>query len=392
MSTTFDHTSPDISGPAFWDAIHELQSLGPLVWVESNGGFWAATSYEIVLRMAQDWDTFSSSQGVAHPRLSPEQMPYIMPIDYDPPIQRSYRRQLNPLFTPREMAGHEESIRSIADELIDPFIGRGSCDIVAEFARKFPGTVFFRLIVCCGDDDFRAIEPVARTMTFTTDGDERAAASRAFRSWAARVLEGSKEGPEASEVVDAVRCLGERGETLTDDQCRSGLAILAQGGIGTSASLLGAAMRFMAEDRSLQERVRADLSLVPALMEESLRLEPPLPITFRTVTRDVEIGEKHLAAGDKVALLFGAANRDPAVYEHPDDVDIDRARQRHVAFGAGPHRCIGSNLARLQVRVALEQLIARLSPFWIPDRSQLQYASKQARGLLSMPLAFAPSQ
>src|SRR5947207_10088627 len=125
----FDHLAPDLDGDAFWDAIRELQSHGPLVWVENYDGYWAATSYDVVLRMAQDWETFSSAQGVALQRPSPEVMPYIMPIDVDPPRQRIYRKNVNPYLVPKVVSPLEASIRDIADELIDTFVERGGCDI-----------------------------------------------------------------------------------------------------------------------------------------------------------------------------------------------------------------------------------------------------------------------
>src|SRR5205085_10882952 len=133
-------------------------------------GYWGATSHEVVLRIAQDWKTFSSSEGILFPgRTSPDIMPWVMPLEIDPPRHKAYRKQVNPQLTPDKVSVHAEAIRGIADELIDAFVDRGSCDIATEFARLFPGTVFFRLIVECGDADFRSVEPVARVMTFAKD-------------------------------------------------------------------------------------------------------------------------------------------------------------------------------------------------------------------------------
>ena len=150
-------------------------------------------------------------------------------------------------------------------------------------------------------------------------------------------------------------------------------------------------MRVLCEQPDLQERVRDDPSLIPRLIEECLRLETPLPLMFRTATRDVEVAGQHIEKGDKVGLFFGAANRDPTVFDHPGEVDLDRPHFRHMTFGAGVHRCIGSNLARLQIRVAMEQLVSRLSPFWIPEGAVIEYSTLQARGPSSIPLEFAPS-
>jgi cytochrome P450 len=391
-AATFDHLSPDIVGPQFWDAVRELQRHGPLTWVESNGGFWAATSYEMVLRVLQDWHTFSNAEGVVHPgRPSPDVMPYTMPLDFDPPRQRPYRQQVNPHLTPKMVAPYEGPIRDIADELIDTFISRGSCDLCVDFARKFPGTLFFRLVVRSTDEEFRTVERQARVMTFAKDQQERAKAGVELRAWASRVFQSRAHQPEQHDIVNAVMHLRDTGAPFADHELLSGLAILAQGGIGTSASAIASTMRILCEHPDLQARVREDRGLIPALVEESLRLEPPLPLMFRTVTSDVEMGGQQLKLGQKVCVLFGAANRDPAVFDRPDEVDIGRPHNRHLAFGAGPHRCIGSNLARLQIRVAMEQLVARLSPFWIPEGATLEYSSHQARSLSSMPLVFTPA-
>jgi cytochrome P450 len=137
--------------------------------------------------------------------------------------------------------------------------------------------------------------------------------------------------------------------------------------------------------------VRADQSLIPDLVEEVLRLESPVPIMFRTAQRDVEVDGQQVRAGDKICLIFGAAGRDPAVFDHPDQVDLDRPHCRHLSFGAGVHRCIGSNLARLQIRIAIQQLLARLGPFRIPDGAEVGYSSRQSRGPSSIPLAFSPA-
>lgn len=388
-AVTFDFTSAEVRGPAYWDAVRELQRHGPLTRVESNGGFWAATGHDVVLRMAQDWETFSSGEGVALNRPAPDVLPYIMPIDIDPPRQKAYRRRLNPHFTPKALAHLADAIRQIAGELIDTFVQQGHCDIAVDFARKFPGTVFFRLVVTCSDEDFHRIEPSARMISFESDDPEkftRAAAN--FREWAAKVLATRQDQTAAHDVIDAVQHLGDTGYPFADHELLSGLQILAQGGIGTSSSAIGVIMKVLAQLPGLQDRIRRDPTLIPALIEECLRLEPPVPLMFRTATRDIEVASKHIKQGDKVGLLFAAANRDPDVFPHPDEVDIDRPTNRHLTFGAGPHRCIGSNLARLQIRIAIEALLDRLGPFRIPDGAEIAYLSGQARGPASVPLEF----
>jgi cytochrome P450 len=384
---TFDYTSEAVAGPRLWEVIRDLRRGGPLVWVESNGGHWVTTTYETALRVLQDWRTFSSAEGITYPRSSPEVLPYFMPQEFDPPRQRPYRQHINPYLTPAKIVRYEDRIRDIANELIDTFIHEGAFDVCKEFARRFPGTVFFRLIAESSDEEFRSVEPHARIVAFTTDPHQRAEAAARVRAWASQVFEARAAQPERGDIVDAVRHLRATGAAFSDDELLTGLAILAMGGIGTSSSAIGSIMRLLSEHRDVQRRVRQDLDLVPAVVEETLRMEPPLSMVFRTVTRPVPEPGREMQPGEKVCVLFGAANRDPAVFERPDEFDIDRPHDRHLTFSGGPHRCIGSNLARLQIRIAIEQLLLRLGEFRIAEGASVEYAPPNlARSVWSLPI------
>jgi cytochrome P450 len=290
------------------------------------------------------------------------------------------------------MSGLEDGMRVIADDLIDGFVERGRCDIAEEFARKFPGTVFFHLVVGADDDDVRRLEPLARIIGFDADLAKRGEAIGHLRRWVAGVFAARAFQPDSSGVVQAVRCLRDTGVDFTDEELYTGFEILALGGLGTSADLIGGIVCILSRDPDLQQRVRSDLGLVPALIEEALRLEPPLTVAFRTATCDVTIAGHDVKKGEKVGLFFGAANRDPAVFDHPHQVDVDRTQNPHLTFSAGVHRCIGSNLARLQVKVATERLLTRLSPFRIPDGERVEYMTRQERGPSSVPLEFPPGK
>lgn len=387
----FDIYSPDLRGDRYWAALDELRSHGPLVWVESLGGYWAATSYELVRHMAVDWETFSSAQGVSVPRPAPDVQPYIMPIEKDPPRQLLFRRKVNPHLTPASVARLESSIGEVADVLIDTFVERGSCDLSLDFARKFPGTVFFRLVIPEGDGTLPLLEQWVRTLSFDPDPAKKGEAFQHMSDWSRGVLErhASQREP-GDDIVDAILQLRDDDPDATDTDLVTGVGLLAQGGIGTSAQLISSITKTLCDDPALQTRVREDLSLVPRLVEEVLRTEPPVTAMFRTATRDVELAGQQIRAGDKVGLFFVAANRDPEVFERPDELDIDRITNPHVAFGLGTHRCAGSSLARLQVRIAVERLLTRLSPFQVPAGAEIEYMTASQRGPSSIPLEFFP--
>jgi cytochrome P450 len=360
--------------------------------VNDHDGYWAVTRYAAVRAIAQDHQTFVSGLGVSLDRPTEAQQPYVMPIEIDPPRQREYRRRVNPHLAPVAVAEFEAAIREIADGLIDQFVERGECDIAVDFARVLPGTVFFRLVAGADDDTLAELEPLARTLSFDLDPTRRAEAAALMRDWASSLLE-SRSSPSApTDVVDAVRSLKADAGQFADHELNSGLQILAQGGIGTSAQLIGAVVVLLSAHQDVQTRVRNNPSLIPGLVEESLRLEPPVAMMLRTAVLDTQVSGVTVHAGDRVALLYGAANRDPAVFERPHEFDIDRAINPHVAFGLGVHRCIGSNLARLQVRIAIEQLLARLGPFEIPSGGKVEYVSAGQRGPISIPLVFEASE
>jgi cytochrome P450 len=388
----FDIYSPELCGSPYWSALRELRGLGELVWVESVGGFWAALSYDLVRRLAQDWEMFSSAQGVSIPRPGPEVQPYIMPIEKDPPRQQVFRREVNPHLTPAALVGLEDSIRDIADELIDSFVEQGLCDLSVDFARKLPGTVFFRLVIPEGEETLGGLEQWVRMLSFDPDVKRKGEAATHIRDWANGVLDRhTSRAPEATgDIVDAIIGLRENAAGFTETELNSGVGLLAQGGIGTSAQLIGSTVNVLCERPHLQARVRADLHLASSLVEEVLRTEPPVTVMFRTATRDVEMAGQRILKGDKVGLFFAAANRDPGVFDRPDEIDIDRQANPHVAFGLGAHRCAGSNLARLQVRVAVEQLLTRLSPFRVRSDATVEYMTASQRGPSSIPLEFAP--
>jgi cytochrome P450 len=387
----FDIYSPELCGSSYWSALRALRGLGELVWVESVGGFWAALSYDLVRRLAQDWEMFSSAQGVSVPRPGPEVQPYIMPIEKDPPRQLVFRREVNRHLTPAALAGLEQSIRDIADELIDTFIEQGSCDLSLDFARKLPGTVFFRLVIPEGAETLGHLEQWVRMLSFDPDVKRKGEAAAHIRDWASGVLDRhSSRAPEAmGDIVDAIIGLQDNAAGFTETELNTGVGLLAQGGIGTSAQLISSTVNALCERPQLQARVGADLRLVPNLVEEVLRTEPPVTVMFRTATRDIEIAGQRVLTGDKVGLFFASANRDPRVFDRPDEVDIDRQANAHVAFGLGAHRCAGSNLARLQVRVAVEQLLTRLSPFRISAGATVEYMTASQRGPSCIPLEFA---
>ena len=222
----------------------------------------------------------------------------------------------------------------------------------------------------------------------TVDG--RVEAFHEMETWCASYLESRDAGPRRDDLVDTLLNELPRNLPLSrDDQVRA-LLLLIQGGFGTSANLLGAITRVLCERPELQERVRDQPILVPSLVEECLRLETPNPYMARYATKNTEIGGCPIAAGDWVLMMFAGANRDPRMFADPTNVDLDREVKRHLSFGVGVHRCIGSNLARLQVRVAAEELLLAIEDLRLQPDATVTYYGSQTRGVASLPVTFRP--
>jgi cytochrome P450 len=245
------------------------------------------------------------------------------------------------------------------------------------------------LVIPEGDDTLPLLENWVRTLSFDPDPAKKGEAFQHMSEWSRGVLERHASDPAAGhDIVDAILELREDDPDSTETDLVTGVGLLAQGGIGTSAQLISSIVKALCDDPGLQTRVRGDLQLVPKLVEEVLRTEPPVTAMFRTATRDVELLGRQIRQGDRIALFFAAANRDADVFERPDELDIDRISNPHVAFGLGTHRCAGSSLARLQVRIAVERLLTRLSPFQVPAGAEVEYMTAAQRGPSSIPLEF----
>jgi cytochrome P450 len=247
--------------------------------------------------------------------------------------------------------------------------------------------VFFTVVLDVGTDEIDAMRDMSHRFSYETV-DKRVEAFHEMEEWCGSYLERRAGEPRRDDVVDTLLYDLPRELAVTrDDQIRA-LLLLVQGGFGTSANLLGAITRVLCERPDIQERVQDRPVLVPALVEECLRLETPNPYMARYATKDTEIGGCPIAAGDWVLMMFAGANRDPRTFADANNIDLDRNVKRHLSFGVGVHRCIGSNLARLQVRIAIEELLLAVEDLRIQRDAIVTYYGSQTRGVASLPVTF----
>jgi cytochrome P450 len=388
----FDHLSDELA-QALPETMGRMRRLCPVARSEEHGGFWVVSSYDEALAVAQDWATYSSAHG-----LSITASPGVvrnLPVEADPPQQYIFKRLVNPFFTPSAVARWEPRTRDLVNELIDGFTGAGRGQRRAEFmdafARPLPSRAFFELAVNAPAQDLAKVSALASTSS--TPNDPRARECwLGLHQWVRDFIAQRRGQPPRGDVVDAVIAADIDGRPITDDEIAGTVQLLILGGLETTAGALGLAMVRLCRDHELQRALRGNPRLIPAAVEESLRLDPSFVSVGRTAVADAELAGHAIARGDKVLIHWASANRDGGEFPGPDRFDLARERNRHLAFGAGPHRCVGSSLARMNLRIALEELLRRLDDITLDTGPEpaARYHAGLTRSPLSVPIRFTP--
>lgn len=397
---SFDPHDPELVADPY-PTFAEMRSRCPVSRSEQYGGFWAVTGHQAMYEVTHDADTFVSGQGVTLPSFGNPRP--LIPLELDGEIHRHYRRILSPLFSPRSVAKLEPAIHEIADDLIDAFIERGEADLVTDFSRVLPAAVLAHMMGV-------GQEVVPR-----------------FTDWAFRIIEANPANPEAasfaaigelyayfSQLIDELRAdvRNTQGSVEFTDDEQNMLKILLRstiddeplaredivdtlflnvlGGADTTNSVIGTTLLYLSRNAEAREKLASDPGAIDLAMDEFLRVETPIQGLARTASRDMELAGQNLKAGDKVLLCYGAANRDPAVYDDPDALILDRGDTRHFAFGSGKHRCLGTHVARLQYRIAIQQILTRLPDFHVTPGQDVTWAQGTTRSLHHFPVSFTP--
>jgi cytochrome P450 len=293
-----------------------------------------------------------------------------IPLEYDPPVHTVFRHALQPLFNPNRMNALEPRIRSIMTELIDGFAARGSAEFISEFAHELPARVFLALMGWPLEDAPMFTEATDTTLHGIPGASEeeslaaRAEAAGRMMSYFAAVVADRRSGSaDASDVTASIinsdiEIDGELRQFTDDELCNIFMLLLIAGLHTTQGSLAWGIMHLGAHPQQRATLV-ADPSLIPGAVEEVLRMEAAVS-AGRSVVHDTELGGVRLRAGDQLLVILAGANRDGREFDNPDNVEVTRTPNRHLSFGTGPHRCLGSHLARVVLRIAFEELLRRL--------------------------------
>jgi cytochrome P450 len=285
-------------------------------------------------------------------------------MDSDPPEHPEYKRLLLPRFAPAAVAGMEQDVRDLARGLVEDIAGRGEADLYETLCKPLPMLLITRLLGIESDEAFWAwTDMLIYGRVDGAGSDEIRAAADSLYGFLAAQIADRRATPGRDDLISLLLRGEVEGRPYREDEILDLCFFLLIAGLENTAFGIRATLRHLAVEPAHRAAVLADPSLVHNLVEQSLRLYAPVTALCRTATRDTEVAGQTIAQGERVLLLFGSANRDPAVFPDADCFHLDRRDGRHVAFGIGPHRCVGSNLARLEMRVAVEETLRLIPDF-----------------------------
>jgi cytochrome P450 len=388
--TDWDHADPayNQNAPQIWD---QLRGTCPVAHTDRYGGAWLPVSHADVSAVARDTDHFSSEGAVLAnkpPRdqwISTAPIGGAPPITSDPPFHADARRLLLPAFSPQVVAEWEPEIRRLCNELIDNMGDGDTVDAAVQYAQNIPVYVIARMLGLPLEDSDYFRETVHMVLEeIGAEFGERQGAFEKLDAYLTMHVQDHIDNPK-DDLIGFLLNAKIFDQPLSPEHVVGTIILLMVAGIDTTWSSIGSSIWHLAQHPSDLHRMVNEPELLPTAIEELLRMYAPVTMA-RIVSQDAEIGGCPVKAGDSVLLPFPAANRDPEVFPDADKVIIDREENRHVAFGLGIHRCLGSNLARLELRIAVEVFIQRFPKFELADPSTVTWSLGQVRGPRKLPV------
>jgi cytochrome P450 len=386
-ATDFSHLEPEWSADPY-PIQDDLRQRCPIARTDRFGGGWLPVRYEDVAAIAYDTERFSSRSIImGNFRPPPELAPVggSPPISSDPPFHHDARKLLLPAFTKGAVAKLEPATRAFCHSLIDAFEGRDVVDAAYDYAQHIPMRVIADMLGFPQEDGPRFREFVESTLeAINLPPEERMARMGKLFDYLLAQIHDHLDRPREDLTTFLIN-VELYGRKLAADHVAGTMALLLIAGIDTTWSAIGASLWHLAKTPADRERLLAEPALLPTAMEEFLRAYAPVTMA-RLVKEDMSWHGADMKADDWILLSFPAANRDPAQFDRAGDVVIDRAVNRHAAFGLGIHRCVGSHLARMELRVALEVWLERIRSFSLDDPSAVRWSAGQIRGPRTLPL------
>jgi cytochrome P450 len=390
-STDFDHTDEVWSDDPYpiWD---DLRQRCPVAHSERFGGTWLPITHELISQVAYDTDNFTSrAVVVSEQRPGPDDLPAPIggapPITSDPPFHHLARRLLLPAFAPKRVEELTPFTRDLCQLLIDDLIGRDDVDAATDYAQHIPVQVIAKMLGFPLEDAdyFRHIIHmiIEEGVNVAAESEEREREASDIDAYFDAQIEDHRKNPRDDLTTFLLEAELD-GQKLAHEHVRGTMILLLVAGIDTTWSAIGASLWHLAQHPADRQRLTEDPAVWPFAIEEFLRAYAPVTMA-RMVAQDCELGGRKLKTDDWLLLPFPAANRDPAYFDQADEFIIDRAENRHAAFGLGIHRCIGSNLARMELTVALEEWMKRIPDFSV--NGPVKWSVGQVRGPRLLPVS-----
>jgi cytochrome P450 family 142 subfamily A polypeptide 1 len=385
----------DLCNGRFWAGDHHealtwMRAEAPLYW---DGIVWGVTRYDDVKAISKDPATFSSAGGIR-----PQQGPLPMMIDMDDPAHLKRRLLVNKGFTPRRVRDSEPAVQEACTQILDAVAEQGEADLVNDIAAHLP-------MIMIGDalgvrpedraDLLRWSDDMLKGLSTEATVEQLEAAGTAFGEYTAyaHAVIADRRAEARDDLMSILVHAEVDGERLDDEEIVQESLLILIGGDETTRHVISGGVQQLLLHRDQWDRVVADPSVRPSAVEEMLRWVTPIKNMVRTATRDVELHGQRIEEGDELMLLYPSANRDEAVFDDPFRFDVTRSPNEHVAFGFGPHFCLGASLARLEISVMLDQLAARLPDLELahPDAPVELRPANFVSGLEALPVRFSPA-
>jgi cytochrome P450 len=386
-ATDFSHLEPEWAADPY-SIQDDLRQRCPIAHTGRFGGGWLPVRYEDIAAVAYDTERFSSRAIIMSPFRPPLEAAPVggsPPISSDPPFHHDARRLLLPAFTKAEVSRQEPGTRALCHSLIDALEGQDVADAARDYAQHIPMRVIAAMLGFPAQDGPRFREFVEHTLGgVNLPPDERLAGMEDLFGYLLDQIRDHVARPRDDLTTFLINA-ELYGRKLGREHVAGAMALLLIAGIDTTWSAIGASLWHLARTPSDRDRLVAEPGLLPTAIEEFLRAYAPVTMA-RLVKEDMNWHGVDMKAEDWVLLSFPAANRDPAQFDRAAEVVIDRQVNRHAAFGLGIHRCIGSHLARMELRVALDVWLQRIPVFTVADPSAVTWATGQIRGPRTLPL------
>ncbi len=362
-------------------AWNKIMSGPEIFWTPRNGGHWVVTGAEHVEHVQRNWEVFSHASVAIPPNSTPS-----YPLEVDPPFHTSLRSAISPLFAPDVLKDVEVRAREITRSLIDDFYADGRCEFSADFGRKLPIQIFLYLVDLPLEDAPMLLD-LAEVRVRSSDEAARNRVKAELVGYLGDKIRERRANP-GRDFISRVLTADIGGRQLDDFEAQNLLTTLMFGGLDTVASMLGFVLRFLANSPEHRRQLRDEPALIPKAVNELIRRHG-IANTARVVARDTDYGGVHFRQGDRVLAPNLTAGLDGRRYPEPLKVDFNRPNaSSHAAFGNGPHRCPGANLGRMEIKIVLEEWLARIPDYRIDPEEPTVFATGLVNGVLRLPLVW----